>query len=127
MAVPSPSARKKFRAANMPSTPSIPRARHSGWSAPKYKECAMKTAAILAARLIFAGVFAMAAGFKFAAMNATAEYIASIGFPAPLLFALLAAFFQIAVLIALLTVLFFSAASSLPHAYFLFLAFSLPS
>src|SRR3546814_705130 len=124
MAVPSPSAPKKFRAANMPSTQSIPRARESGWSAPKYKECAMKTAAILVARRIFAGVFAMAAGFKFADMNATAEYIASIGFPAPLLFAWLAAFFEIALVIAFLTGLFFSEASLLATAYVLFLAFA---
>ncbi|HEY9554481.1 DoxX family protein [Allosphingosinicella sp.] len=84
----------------------------------------MKTAAILVARLIFAGVFAMAAGFKFADMNATAEYIASIGFPAPLLFAWLAAFFEIALVIAFLTGLFFSEASLLATAYVLFLAFA---
>src|SRR3546814_6868748 len=79
----------------------------------------MKTAAILVARLIFAGVFAMAAGFKFADMNATAEYIASIGFPAPLLFAWLAAFFEIALVIAFLTGLFFREASLLATAYVL--------
>src|SRR3546814_17255373 len=84
----------------------------------------MKTAAILVARLICAGVFAMAAGFKFADMNATAEYIASIGFPAPLLFAWLAAFFEIALVIAFLTGLFFSEASLPATAYVLFLAFA---
>ena len=43
-----------------------------------------KTAAILVARLIFAAVFAMAAGFKFFDMHATAGYIAGAGFPLPL-------------------------------------------
>src|SRR3546814_14048307 len=57
-------------------------------------------------------------------MNATAEYIASIGFPAPLLFAWLAAFFEIALVIAFLTGLFFSEASLLATAYVLFLAFA---
>src|SRR3546814_14052513 len=68
----------------------------------------------------------MAAGFKFADMNATAEYIASIGFPAPLLFAWLAAFFELALVIAFLTGLFFSEASLLATAYVLFLAVAFP-
>ena len=38
----------------------------------------MRTAAILIARLIFAGVFLMAATFKFVDMPATAGFIASI-------------------------------------------------
>ncbi|PWK75608.1 DoxX-like protein [Aminobacter sp. AP02] len=43
-----------------------------------------RTVAILIARLIFAGVFAMAATFKFAGMDQTAGYIAAAGFPFPL-------------------------------------------
>jgi uncharacterized membrane protein YphA (DoxX/SURF4 family) len=46
-----------------------------------------KTVAILTARLIFAAVFLMACGFKFADMDSTAGYIAAVGFPAPLLLA----------------------------------------
>lgn len=43
-------------------------------------------AVILVGRL-FAGVFAMAASYKFADMNGTAGYIAAVGFPFPLLLA----------------------------------------
>jgi putative oxidoreductase len=84
----------------------------------------MRTAAILIARLIFAFVFGMAAVFKFADMNATAGYIASIGFPAPLLFAWLAAIFEAALVAAFLTGLYFSEAALLSAAYVLFLAFA---
>jgi uncharacterized membrane protein YphA (DoxX/SURF4 family) len=83
-----------------------------------------KTVAILVARLIFAGVFAMAAAFKFLGMEATAGYIASAGFPAPLLLAWIAAFFESVLVIALLTGAFFSEAALVAAAYVLFLAFS---
>ena len=86
----------------------------------------MKTAAILVARLIFGGVFVMAAGFKFGlvGMDATAAQIAAAGFPFPLLLAWVAAFFEIALAIAFLTGLFFSEAAVVAAAYVLFLAFS---
>src|SRR5689334_16404952 len=86
----------------------------------------MKTAAILLARLIFAGVFAMAAAFKFAfvGMDATAAEIAGAGFPFPLLLAWVAAFFEVALAVAFLTGLFFSEAAMVAAAYVLFLAFS---
>lgn len=61
-----------------------------------------KTIAILVGRLIFAGLFAMAASFKFAGMQATADYIASAGFPIPLVLAWLAAFFEVALVLAFL-------------------------
>ncbi|WP_028033672.1 DoxX family protein [Chelativorans sp. J32] len=83
-----------------------------------------KTAAILLARLIFAGVFAMAAAFKFAGMETTAAYIASAGFPFPLLLAWLAAFFEVALMIAFLTGAFFSEAALLAAVYVIFLAFA---
>ena len=51
--------------------------------------------AILVGRLIFAGVFIMAATFKFLGMDATATYIAAAGFPFPLLLAWLAAIFEL--------------------------------
>jgi hypothetical protein len=53
-------------------------------------------AAVLVGRLIFAGVFAMAATSKFADMNSTAGHIAAAGFPFSLLLAWLAAFFEAA-------------------------------
>jgi putative oxidoreductase len=84
----------------------------------------MRTIAILVARLIFAGVFAMAAAFKFAGMSDTATYIASAGFPFPLLLAWLAAIFELAIVLALLTGAFFSEAALLAGVYVIFLAFA---
>lgn len=83
-----------------------------------------KSTAILVARLIFAGVFAMAAGFKLAGMSATAGYIAAAGFPFPLLLAWLAAIFEIALMLAFLTGAFFSEAALLAGVYVIFLAFA---
>ena len=86
----------------------------------------MKTAAILIARLIFAGVFLMAAAFKFWLMglDATAAQIAAAGFPWPMLWAWVAAFFEIGLAIAFLTGLYFSEAAAVAAAYVLFLGFS---
>jgi putative oxidoreductase len=81
-----------------------------------------KTVAILIARLIFGGVFVMAASFKFLGMEATAGYIAAAGFPFPLFLAWVAAFFEVALALALLTGAFFSEAALLAAAYVLFLA-----
>jgi len=83
-----------------------------------------RTIAILAARLIFAGVFVMAAGFKFAGMQATASYIASAGFPLAPVLAWAAAGLESALAIALLTGAFFSEAAVLAAGYVLFLAFA---
>lgn len=81
-----------------------------------------KTAAILLARLIFAGVFAMAVSFKLMGMGDAAGYIAAAGFPFPLLLAWLAAIFEIALVLAFLTGAFFSEASLLAGIYVIFLA-----
>jgi putative oxidoreductase len=83
-----------------------------------------KTVAILIGRLIFAGAFALAAAFKFMGMAETAGYIASAGFPMPLALAWLAAFFEIALVLAFLTGAFFTEAAVLAAAYVLFLAFA---
>jgi uncharacterized membrane protein YphA (DoxX/SURF4 family) len=83
-----------------------------------------KTVAILVARLIFAGLFAMAASFKFAGMPDTAGYIAAAGFPFPLLLAWLAAIFETALVLAFLTGAFFSEAALLAGVYVIFLAFA---
>lgn len=53
-----------------------------------------KIAAILVARLIFAGAFIVAASFKFIGMDAKARYIASGAFPFPLFLAWVAAIFR---------------------------------
>lgn len=84
----------------------------------------MEKIAVLVARLIFAGVFAMAACFKFAGMAATAGYIASAGFPLPLPLAWIAAIFEAGLVIAFLTGLYFRQAAVLAAAYVLFLAFA---
>lgn len=84
----------------------------------------MARTAIIVARLIFAGVFAMAAAFKFVDMNQTAAYIAAAGFPAPLILAWIAAFFEVALVAALLTGLYFREACVLAAAYVVFLAFA---
>jgi len=83
-----------------------------------------RVAAVLVARLIFAGLFFMAAGFKFSGMEATAGYIASAGFPFALFLAWVAAFFETALALALLTGAFFSEATLLAGGYVLFLAFA---
>ena len=83
-----------------------------------------KTMAILVARLIFAGAFLMAAGFKFSGMEATAGYIASAGFPFPLFLAWVAAFFEVGLGLALLLGAFFSEAALVAGVYVIFLAFS---
>jgi len=83
-----------------------------------------QSVAILIGRLIFAGIFIMAASFKFVGMDATAGYIAAVGFPFPLLLAWVAAFFESLLAIGLLTGAFFSEAALLAAAYVLFLAFA---
>ena len=83
-----------------------------------------QTVAILIARLIFGGVFVMAAVFKFMGMETTAGYIAAAGFPFPLFLAWVAAFFEVALAVALLAGLFFTEAALLAAAYVLFLTFA---
>ena len=85
-----------------------------------------KTVAILVGRIIFAAVFAMAATFKFFDIQATATYIASAGFPIPLLLAWVAAIFEVALVLAFLTGAFFAEAALLAAAYVLFLGLALP-
>jgi uncharacterized membrane protein YphA (DoxX/SURF4 family) len=92
---------------------------------PHRKDLSMsKTIALLVGRLIFAGLFIMAAAFKFGGMADTAGYIASAGFPFALPLAWVAAFFESALALAFLTGAFFSEAALLAAAYVLFLAFA---
>ena len=83
-----------------------------------------KAVAVLIGRLIFAGVFAMAAAFKFVGMAGTAGYIAAAGFPAPLLLAWIAAVFETLLVISFLTGAFFSEAALLAAVYVVFLGFA---
>ncbi len=83
-----------------------------------------KTIAILVARLIFGAVFVMATSFKFLDMQSTASFISAAGFPFPLFLAWIAAFFELALALALLTGAFFSQASLLAGIYVVFLAFA---
>jgi putative oxidoreductase len=76
---------------------------------------------ILVARLIFAAVFAMAMSFKFLGMNDTAAFIAAANFPAPLFFAWVAAFFELALVLCFLTGAFFTEAAIAAAVYVIFL------
>jgi len=87
-------------------------------------EPAWQSVAIMVGRLIFAGVFIMALSFKFAGMEATAAYIAAVGFPLPLFLAWVAAFFELALAACFLTGAFFTEAALLAAVYVLFLAFA---
>ena len=78
--------------------------------------------AIIVGRLIFAAIFIMAAGFKFAGMDGTAGYIAAAGFPIPLVLAWVAAIFEALLALSFLTGAFFCEASLLAAVYVLFLA-----
>ena len=81
-------------------------------------------AATIVARLIFAGVFAMAVSFKFMDINMTAAAIGSIGLPFALPLACLAAVFELGLVLAFLTGAFFTEAALAAAAYVLYLAFS---
>jgi uncharacterized membrane protein YphA (DoxX/SURF4 family) len=83
-----------------------------------------RSIAIIAARIIFSFVFFMAAGFKFADMGMTANYITAAGFPMATFLAWIAAFFEIALALAFITGAFFTEASILAAVYVVFLAFS---
>ncbi len=79
---------------------------------------------VLIGRLIFAAVFLLAVCFKFADIHATAAYIASAGFPAPLLLAGLAAIFEILLVLSFVSGGYFTEATLLAAVYVLFLGFS---
>jgi putative oxidoreductase len=79
-------------------------------------------AAVLVGRLIFAAVFVMAVSFKLMDIHATADYIASVGFPVPTLLAWLAALLELALIACFLTGAYFSEAALVAAAYVLFLA-----
>jgi len=77
---------------------------------------------LLIARLVIAGVFAMACAFKFLDMNGTAGYIAAVGIPLSLPLAWIAAIFEVLLTLAFLTGAFMREAALLALIYVLFLA-----
>jgi len=86
-------------------------------------------AAVLIGRVIFAGVFLMAVSFKFMGMQSTASYIATAGFPMPLILAWCAAMLEAALVIAFLSGAYFTEACLVAGVYVIFLgvAFHGPS
>jgi len=86
----------------------------SGWA----------TAAILIARLLFAGAFLMAVSFKLMDINGTAAYIAATGFPMSKLLAILAAILEIALVAAFLSGAYFREAALVAAVYVIFLGFA---
>jgi len=80
--------------------------------------------AVLIARLVFAGLFIMAASSKFFGIGASASYIAAAGFPAPLILAWLAALFETVLAFCFLSGAFFSEAALLAAIYVVFFGFA---
>src|ERR1700748_3764983 len=85
---------------------------------------AWTTVATLIGRLVFAGIFAMPVSCKLMGMQATAGYIASAGFPMPLVLAWLAALLELALVACFLSGAYFSEAALVAAAYVIFLGFA---
>lgn len=81
-------------------------------------------AAVLTGRLILALVFLMAFAFKVMDFNMTAGFIASAGFAFSTLLAVLAAAFELAIVLSLVTGAYFSEMMLLGAMYIIFLAFA---
>jgi len=81
-------------------------------------------AAVLVGRLIFAALFIMAVSFKLVDINATAGQIAAAGFPLSQVLAWLAVVFELALIAAFLTGLYYAPAALLAAAYVVFLGFA---
>ena len=69
-------------------------------------------------------MFLMAVTFKFMSISATAQFIATAGFPLSTPLAWAAAFFELALVICFLTGAYFREAALLAAAYVVFLAFA---
>jgi uncharacterized membrane protein YphA (DoxX/SURF4 family) len=80
-----------------------------------------KAAATLAARLVYAAIFALAAIFKLADIGGTAGYIAAVGFPFATALAWCAALFEILLILGFLSGALFTATTLLSALYVLFL------
>lgn len=84
----------------------------------------MNAVLTLIARLIFVAVFAMALFFKLSNIGQTAAAIGTVGFPAPLLLAWLAAIFEVALVLCLATGAWYQPAALAAGVYVVFLAFA---
>ena len=80
--------------------------------------------ALVVARLTLALVFLMAFAGKATSIGTTAQIIESAGFPFPYVLAIVAAIFELALVLSLLTGAYFSEMALLGAAYVLFLAFA---
>jgi putative oxidoreductase len=76
---------------------------------------------ILVGRFVFGAIFLLAFVLTLSDMSGTALYIASAGFPAPLLLAWVAAIFELVLALAFFTGAYFSPASLVASVYILFL------
>lgn len=76
---------------------------------------------VMIARLIVAGVFLMAAAFKFMDIGITANAITAVGIPFAVPLSWVAAFFELALAFAFLTGAYFREAALLSIVYILFL------
>ena len=85
---------------------------------------ALPSTAALVARVIFAGVFAMAAAFKLSNMEGTAGFIAAAGFPFSLTLAWIAAIFEVILVLCFLSGAYFSEAAVVAAVYVVFLGFA---
>ena len=83
-----------------------------------------KTGALLLARLVMAAMFAMACFFKFAMPSMISQQIAAQGFPMADALTWVAAFFELALVLCLLSGAYFREACLLAAVYVIFLAFS---
>ena len=79
---------------------------------------------VLIGRLIVAGIFVMAASFKFIGMEQTAGYIAAAGIPFSLPLAWVAALFESVLAFAFVTGAYFRQAAFVSIFYILFLGFA---
>jgi putative oxidoreductase len=80
--------------------------------------------AVILARLILALVFLMAFVFKVIGFGMIAEAIRMAGFPFPMVLAVLAALFELALVVSLLTGVYFSELMLAGFVYVVFLAFA---
>ena len=88
------------------------------------QDAGWKVAALLLARLIMAALFAMGLAGKVFMSGMMADAIAKAGFPLPMLLNLLAALFELGMVLAFLTGAFFREANILGAIYVVFLAFA---
>jgi putative oxidoreductase len=97
---------------------------NASWTAPAAASSRWLDHGALAGRWIYVAVFAMALSFKLADIHATAAYIGSVGFPAPLLLAWTAVLFESLLVLCLATGAWFRQAALAAAAYVVFLAFA---